>query len=153
MCGIVGYIGPRNATPIILSGLKRLEYRGYDSAGVAVLSEGRIDVRKDAGKLSQLIELLEKDPLAGTPGIEVDTDFCGGLRLMERLIGFDRAVIVDAICSGSRPSGSVLRLQPDDLPTLHTGSSHDVSLPTALRTTSVTTMMRKMIQNWYLRVT
>ncbi len=69
MCGIVGYIGPRNATPIILSGLKRLEYRGYDSAGVAVMADGRIEVRKDAGKLSQLIDLLEKAPLAGTPGI------------------------------------------------------------------------------------
>ncbi len=69
MCGIVGYIGPRNATPIILGGLKRLEYRGYDSAGIAVLVDGHVEVRKDAGKLSQLTDLLEKTPLAGTPGI------------------------------------------------------------------------------------
>ncbi len=69
MCGIVGYIGPRDATPIILGGLKRLEYRGYDSAGIAVLEDGRIEVRKDAGKLSQLAELLEHSPLCGTPGI------------------------------------------------------------------------------------
>ena len=49
MCGIVGYIGPHDATPIILNGLKRLEYRGYDSAGLAILNGDQLEVRKDAG--------------------------------------------------------------------------------------------------------
>jgi glucosamine--fructose-6-phosphate aminotransferase (isomerizing) len=68
MCGIMGYVGPQEASPILVDGLRRLEYRGYDSAGIAV-TNGSIDIRKAQGKIVNLEILLDSDPLAGSVGI------------------------------------------------------------------------------------
>jgi glucosamine--fructose-6-phosphate aminotransferase (isomerizing) len=70
MCGIVGYVGPRDAAPILIDGLRRLEYRGYDSAGIAVVTgNGEVFIEKKAGKLSNLTDQLNGDAPAGHPGI------------------------------------------------------------------------------------
>lgn len=69
MCGIVGILGRQPASPLLLDALKRLEYRGYDSAGIATLVDGRIERRRAEGKLVNLEMVLERDPLSGTTGI------------------------------------------------------------------------------------
>src|SRR5687767_15464916 len=69
MCGIVGMIGTAPAAPQLFDGLTRLQYRGYDSAGIATLVDGRIERRRAQGKLSNLAAILEQQPLSGTIGI------------------------------------------------------------------------------------
>src|SRR6266540_5298994 len=69
MCGIIGYIGEKQVLPILIDGLRRLEYRGYDSAGVAVVHDGEIELRRSAGKLARLEEVLAVNPVEGEYGI------------------------------------------------------------------------------------
>ena len=69
MCGIIGYIGRKPVVPVLLEGLRRLEYRGYDSAGVALVHEGAVVLRRSAGKLDRLVEALANDPVDGDYGL------------------------------------------------------------------------------------
>src|SRR2546421_10181423 len=69
MCGIVGYIGPKKVVPVVIEGLRKLEYRGYDSAGIAVVQDSKLEIRRASGKLRNLEEALQKSPIDGTYGI------------------------------------------------------------------------------------
>ena len=69
MCGIVGYVGPRETAHVLIEGLKRLEYRGYDSAGIAVFSQEKIEIRRKEGKLNRLEELMQGERFDGTVGV------------------------------------------------------------------------------------
>ncbi|PWT86511.1 MAG: glutamine--fructose-6-phosphate transaminase (isomerizing), partial [Blastocatellia bacterium] len=69
MCGIIGYIGPKDVVPVLIEGLRRLEYRGYDSAGVAVVHDGEVELRRSAGKLSRLEDVITLNPLSGEYGV------------------------------------------------------------------------------------
>ncbi|MGB2845621.1 MAG: glutamine--fructose-6-phosphate aminotransferase, partial [Candidatus Aminicenantaceae bacterium] len=69
MCGIIGYTGPKSVVPILVEGLKKLEYRGYDSAGVAVVNKSKIQVRRVKGKIIGLEKNLKSSPLNGSYGV------------------------------------------------------------------------------------
>ncbi len=67
MCGIIGYIGNNEVHPILIDGLKRLEYRGYDSAGIATIENGELKITKETGRISNLEQNIPQDPLPPTP--------------------------------------------------------------------------------------
>ena len=69
MCGIIGYVGPKTAEPLLVEGLRRVEYRGYDSTGLGTLMDGQLHLRKRAGRVAQLTSLLRERPAPGTVGI------------------------------------------------------------------------------------
>ncbi len=69
MCGIIGYIGRKPVVPVLIEGLRRLEYRGYDSAGVALVRNGSVALRRSAGKLSRLEDSIRLDPIDGDYGV------------------------------------------------------------------------------------
>jgi hydrogenase maturation protease len=94
-----------------------------------VLGLGNPLLRDDSVGL-RVVEQLRAE-LDGLEDVDVDLDYWGGLRLMERMIGYDRAIIIDAICTGGQP-GTLHLLSPNDIPTQRSTSAHDVNLPTAL---------------------
>ena len=69
MCGIIGYVGPKNVVSLLVEGLKKLEYRGYDSAGIAVVNGSTVQIRRVKGKISSLEKSLEEKPLNGSYGV------------------------------------------------------------------------------------
>lgn len=94
-----------------------------------VVGLGNPLVSDDSVGLRVAAELRKR--LAHRPDVEVAEDYRGGLQLMERMIGYDRAIIIDAICTGAAP-GTIHHLTPDAIPTQRSASAHDVNLPTAL---------------------
>lgn len=96
---------------------------------ILILGLGNPILKDDSIGLRVAQELRAK--INTDPEVEIGEDYWGGLRLMERMIGFDRAIIIDAICTGADP-GTIHLLSPGDIPTQRSASAHDVNLPTAL---------------------
>jgi glucosamine--fructose-6-phosphate aminotransferase (isomerizing) len=148
MCGIVGYVGPRRATDVLLGGLARLEYRGYDSAGVAVIDGDELDVVRRVGRLVNLRDALEAQPIDGTTGIghtrwathgrpteenaHPHTDCTGRIAVVHNGIIENFGELREALSS----SGHILRSETDTEAIAHLIEAHfDGDLVTAVRKT------------------
>jgi len=107
----------------------RLKSLTYSPMKILVLGLGNPLVTDDSVGLRVAAKL--QPLLADRPDVDVSEDYWGGLRLMERMVGFDRAIVIDAICTGA-PPGTIHHLTPASIPTQRSTSSHDVNLPTAL---------------------
>ena len=112
MCGIVGYVGDKSAIEIIVEGLKRLEYRGYDSAGVAILHAGQLHVRRAAGRLKMLEGVLRERPVAGPPRKTPILTLTARGSWSSFTMGSSRITWRSRSASSARGTSSVLRPTP-----------------------------------------
>jgi hydrogenase maturation protease len=101
-----------------------------DGIRTLVLGLGNPLLRDDGVGLRVARELAAK--LSPNPDVDIELDYWGGLRLMERMVGYDRAIIIDAICTDQEPPGTIMQLNAGGIPTQRSASAHDVNLPTAL---------------------